>query len=272
MRYIALSPFSWLIKPPLFTTTCVALAASLAGASLSAATPETKPLKVLFVTGGGYHDYQKLAPYLTNELSQRINATFEIQFGLERLRDGGFAKGYDAVLFDHCDDEAPPEVLDNALKTIHNGMPAVMIHCAVHAFRKSPKIHEWETCCGMRSKVHDPYEPFEVTRLDPESPITKAFPSSWRTSGDELYQTISIQPESHQLLKAKSPKDGREHIVCWTFEYGKGRVFATTLGHDMKTTATPEYLQLVSNGILWACGKLRGDGHAAAGYGGPAKP
>jgi hypothetical protein len=105
----------------------------------------------------------------------------------------------------------------------------------------------------MRSKVHDPYEPFTTEKLDPASVITKDFPDRWTTPGDELYQTIEFLSGSHPLLKAKSPRDGRDHIVCWTQEYGKGRVFATTLGHDMKTAESPEYLRLLANGMLWAC-------------------
>ena len=147
------------------------------------------------------------------------------------------------------------------------GKPTVLIHCAVHAFRKSPKIREWETCCGMRSKVHDPFGPFAVTRLDDASPITKFFPTEWKTPGDELYQTISIDPDSKPLLKAVSPKDGRTHVVCWTFQYGGGRVFATTLGHDMKTASAPEYLRLLSNGLLWSAGKLQPSGEPAPGFG-----
>ena len=134
----------------------------------------------------------------------------------------------------------------------------MMIHCAVHAFRRSPKIREWETCCGMRSKVHDPYAPFAVTKLDQSSPITKLFPNDWKTPGDELYQTISIDPESHPLLKARSPRDGREHIVCWTYQFGQGRVFATTLGHDMKTASSRDYLQLLANGLTRQTAFLQG--------------
>jgi type 1 glutamine amidotransferase len=229
------------------------------GNGLAADIP-AKQLKVLFLTGGGYHDYAKLAPFLTNELSRMINSSFEVRFGLDSLKDPKFAQNFDAVLFDHCDDEAPDEVIANALAAVREGKPTVLIHCAVHAFRKSAKIHEWETCCGMRSKVHDRFEPFTVVKLDEQSPITKQFPSTWTTPGDELYQTISIDPESHQLLKAKSPQDGREHIVCWTYQYGRGRVFATTLGHDMKTTAATEYLRLLANGLLWSCGKLETTG------------
>jgi uncharacterized protein len=226
-----------------------------------------EPLKALLLVSGGYHDYKQLGPFLTNELSKRVNSTFELKWGLEPLNDSRFGDRYDVIVFDVCDDEIPDAAMENALQAVRSGKPAVMIHCAVHAFRKSPKISEWESCCGMRSKVHDPYASFTVDKLDPAHPITKQFPDGWKTPGDELYQTISIDPKSHPLLKVKSPKDGREHIVSWTFQYGKGRVFATTLGHDMKTTSSPEFLRLVSNGLLWACEKLQPDGSAAPGFG-----
>ena len=227
---------------------------------------EVKPLKALFVTGGGYHDYKKLAPFLTSNLAQIVNVKFEVRFGLDSLRDPKFADAFDVVVYDMCDDEAPDEVLENALQATHKGKPAVMVHCAVHAFRRSSKIREWETCCGMRSKVHDPFQAFTVTKLDAQSPITKSFPDGWKTPGDELYQTISIDPQSHQLLKAKSPKDGREHVVCWTYQYGQGHVFATTLGHDLKTASSPEYLHLLANGLLWTTSHLSTDGQPKAGY------
>ena len=150
--------------------------ASLFLLPLSLHAAETKaPLKALFVTGGGYHDYKKLAPFLTSNLAQIVNVTFDVKFGLEALRDPKFADNYDAVVYDMCDDEAPDEVLENALQATRKGKPAVLIHCAVHAFRRSPKIREWETCCGMRSKVHDPFGPFTVTKLDKKAPSRNNF-------------------------------------------------------------------------------------------------
>ena len=138
------------------------------------------------------------------------------------------------------------------------------------AGRRSAKVREWETFCGLRSKVHDPYGPFTVVKLELNDPITKFFPAEWKTPGDELYQMISIDPQSHPLLKAKSPRDGREHVVGWTYQFGRGRVFATTLGHDMKTAGSPDYLRLLANGLLWTCDKLGKDGEALAGYAGKA--
>ncbi len=226
-----------------------------------------EPLKALFVTGGGYHDYAKLVPFLTSNLAERINIKFDVSYTLDPLKTDKFADGYDIVVYDVCFDEADPALLENAMKVARAGKPSVMIHCAVHAFRKSDKVHEWENFCGMRSKVHDPYQSFTTEKLDPKSPITKFWPADWKTPGDELYQTIEFLEGSHPLLRAKSPKDGREHIVCWYHTYGQGHVFATTLGHDFKTAESAEYLQLLSNGILWSCDKLTDEGKAKSGYG-----
>jgi type 1 glutamine amidotransferase len=242
-----------------------------AGATESSS-PSVTPLKALFLTGGGYHDYKKLAPHLTASLSQLLNAQFTTAFDLNGLTNAQFADPYDVVVYDVCFDEAPDAPLANAMHAARNGKPTVMIHCAVHAFRRSAKVREWETYCGLRSKVHDPYSPFTVLKLDQNDPITKFFPAEWKTTGDELYQMISIDPQSHPLLKAKSPQDGREHIVGWTYQFGRGRVFATTLGHDMKTAGSPDYLQLLANGLLWTCYKLGEDGKAVAGYAGKGPP
>jgi type 1 glutamine amidotransferase len=235
-----------------------------------------QPINALFLTGGGYHDYKKLVPHLTNSFGERVDVQFTTIWDMDTLKDPNFATGYDVLVFDVCFDEVDPVLIDNALKAIREGKPAVMIHCAVHAFRRDTNmmvfkidshsvtnsvISEWENGVGMRSKVHDKYGPFATVKVDKRSPILKGFPDNWQTPGDELYQTIEFPKTSHALLRARSPRDGREHIVCWTHQYGKGRVFATTLGHDMKTAEDPVYLDLIARGLLWSCDKLdrRGD-------------
>ena len=54
-------------------------------------------------------------------------------------------------------------------------------------------------------------------------------------------------------------------------KYGKGRVFATTLGHNMLTVGQDEYHKLLANGLLWSCDKLDANGNPAAGYEGSGK-
>ena len=217
---------------------------------------QPKPVKALLLSGGGYHDYARQVPLLVSNINHQVQVNFEVAYNLDHLTNTLFAKNYDIVIYDVCVDEVDSTVLENILRTIQEGKPAVMIHCAVHSFQKSARIRDWQNCVGMRSRVHDPFQPFQTEKVDPGSIILQGFPDHWQTSGDELYQTIEMTPDSHPLLKVKSPQDGRGHIVCWTHTYGKGRVFGTTLGHDLHTSQSPDYVLLLSRGLLWACGRL----------------
>ncbi|MFO7823905.1 MAG: ThuA domain-containing protein, partial [Cyclobacterium sp.] len=48
--------------------------------------------------------------------------------------------------------------------------------------------------------------------------------------------------------------DHREPYT-WVREQGKGRIFYTAYGHDERTWNQPEFLKLVTNGVLWAVGE-----------------
>src|SRR6185436_19336529 len=152
------------------------------------------PLKVLWVGGGVCHDFDALVPHLTSNLSLQLNATFDVKLDLEIWKDERFADAFDAVVYQFCFDDAEGERIDHALQATRSGKPTVILHCGVHSFRNSDRVGEWEACCGMRSKVHDPYQPFQTVKLDPAHPITKAWPENWATPGDELYQTIEFLP------------------------------------------------------------------------------
>src|SRR5687767_13936298 len=112
----------------LVPTTILLLLSVLCISAADSPRPSAPALRTLFITGGGFHDYEKLAPYLTDQLSRRVNATFEVKFGLEVLRDPMFAEKFDAVIYDLCDEKAPEGYVENALRTVREGKPTVMIH------------------------------------------------------------------------------------------------------------------------------------------------
>lgn len=227
------------------------------------------PLKALFLTGGPYHDYGQLVPFLSTRISQLVNVRFDVDTDttLARLKNNeDFARGYDVIVYDDCQTNADSAALDHAIKAGHAGTPAVFIHCAVAAFRYSPLVHEWENFIGLRSKSHMYIGRFGAQKLYVNNPITKDWPNDWTTSEDELYQTIELIAGSQPLLVAISPEDGSVQTVAWIHTYGKGRVFGTALGHGMPTVSSPAYLQLLANGLLWACDKLGEDGRPKVGY------
>jgi len=62
--------------------------------------------------------------------------------------------------------------------------------------------------------------------------------------------------DDHALYKGKAkqptPGAGIDHPMLWTVQYGKGRVFATALGHDAPPMAAPGFVATFTRGTEWA--------------------
>jgi uncharacterized protein len=48
------------------------------------------------------------------------------------------------------------------------------------------------------------------------------------------------------------PGMDKDHPLAWTVPYGKGRVFATGLGHGVNSIGHPGFVALFSRGAEWA--------------------
>src|SRR3954449_3680297 len=48
-----------------------------------AASATGAPLKVLYITGGGYHKYDKLTPIIVDGIKKHANAEIDVKFGLD---------------------------------------------------------------------------------------------------------------------------------------------------------------------------------------------
>jgi hypothetical protein len=249
---------------------------------------DAKPIKAIMFVGGGFHDYKTMPGYLAAQVGKFANITFDIKLNEDAaamakvFKDPHFADGYDVVVYDICYGEKWEDGdYDNALNVAASGKPAVFLHCSMHTYRpprneKDPLLKQREAICdakwhalvGMDTRVHDKFQGFTTVKAARDNPILKSWPDDWKTPGDELYNTVKMMPTATPLLTAKSPSSGNVHTVAWINNYKGTRVFATTLGHDMKTGADPAYHQLLADGILWTCGKLGEDGKPAAGFGG----
>lgn len=231
---------------------------------------DTPKLKGLWVTGGCCHDYKKHAPLLTEKIGQYASVSFTIVTEPEALKlfkNKDFAKDYDVVVHDTCyAGEKNKDLVDNVVQTMRAGKPTVVVHCAMHTFRDAT-FDDWREAIGLTTKAHDGFRGFS-TKKSVEHPITKFWPADWKTPGDELYQNIKFWPTATSLLTAYSTQSKKDHVVAWTNQIGKGRVFGTTLGHNMLTVGQEEYQHLLANGLLWACGKLDDNGKPLPGYAG----
>jgi type 1 glutamine amidotransferase len=237
-----------------------------------------KPIKVLFIDGGGYHDYAKQGPFIAGKLKELVNCDVDVVSGGTDSRavpalfsDPKFADAYDVVVYDLCyatDGNVNPKKYEKIFDITKEGKPAVLLHCAMHCFRPAK---DWAEYAGMRTNHHEGFGPFAVRPADKNNPITKGWPDDWKTTGDEQYVTEEVYPDTVKLLISTGVSEKAQHpenVVAWEHTFGKGRVFGSTLGHDQHTIEDPHYLQLIANGLLWSVDKLTDDGAPKAGYAG----
>lgn len=238
------------------------------------------PIHALLLTGGCCHDYGEQQKILTEGISARANVVWTILYegGSSRggvIRDhvmsvytnADWTKGYDVVVHNECfGDVTNAELVNHIARGHFDGVPAVVIHCTIHTYRKAP-TDEWRKCLGVSSYNHEGARKFKVINLNPDHPVMKGFPAIWDDPAkDELYRIVKQWPNCVPLAKGIGVTNS-EYTCVWVNTYGKARVFGTTLGHSDETMGSDTYLDLVTRGLLWACHKLDDDGKPAEGYG-----
>ena len=241
---------------------------------------QPKPLRVLLITGGCCHEYAKQKDVLKQGLEARANvevtqvhtndSSTRARFPIYESADR--AKGYDVVIHDECSsDVRDMPYVQNILAAHSGGVAAVNLHCAMHCYRTG--TDDWFKFVGIQSTGHGPQEPIAIEFVDQKHPTTRDL-GDWTTIREELYNNVKLFPTARPLARGKQvvkQKDGtkktEDFVVVWANEYGKARVFSTTLGHNTATVADDRYLDLVARGLLWSCGKLGDDGKPLPGYG-----
>ena len=237
------------------STLLLATAAVAANAPAQAESP--KPMKVLWCTGGGFHDYKGLQPILTKAIQKHapVKIAFTPSTNPKEWAKPGFADDYDLiVLFFSIHDVAGKPVVENIAKTIHDGKPAVVIHGTLHSYRELKADRDaFCEAIGLTSVKHDKAQEIATKKVS-DHWIVADWPVDWKTSRDELYENVKFWPNATPLLTAYSDASKKEQVVAWINHYGKGRVFGTTLGHGSPTTDMETYHKLLANGLLWASG------------------
>lgn len=237
---------------------------------------DTDPLKVLMVTGGGYHDYDNQKRILDSGLSSRANLQFTIDdeaggesdVKIARHENDDWAKEFDLVLYNMCfsgvsDTDWTDRIID---AHIEHGVPAMVVHCAIHSYSFQGEAKRWDAFMGVRSDRHQSQKPFTVDVLEPDHPILANFVDGWRTPAGELYEIVEVMPTATPLAHSFGEDSGEHHVNIWVNEYEGVRVFGTTIGHHNITMESGIYQNLLVNGLLWAVEKLRDDGKPEHGY------
>lgn len=185
-------------------------------------------------------------------------------------------KEFDAVFLNNvCGMVFPdPEVRESLLRFIREGGGLGGNHAVTYANLDWPEFTEM---LGGWSGAHRVEKKF-LKIDDPKSPLTAMFGGKAFEHTDEFYHFPAGSPYSrekqHVLLSIDVDKSdmataGRFCVECtrpdqdygmsWIKSYGKGRVFATPLGHTTILYTSPQWVQHMLAGVQFILGDLEAD-------------
>lgn len=220
---------------------------------------ESRPIRALLVTGGCCHDYDRQKLILTRGISARANVRWTVvhQGGkttntpIPLYDDPNWADGFDIVVHNECfSDVRDLQFVDRILKPHKDGLPAILIHCAMHCYRVEDD--RWFRFVGMQSPGHGPHYSYKADSLKPDHPIMQGFGPSFIAPKGELYHSMKVFDTATPLAQANRQADGEPQVCVWTNDYNGTRVFGCTMGHYNETMAEPKYLDMMTRAVLWA--------------------
>lgn len=248
----------------------------LSMASLGAASKPNVPghdpsrIQVLLLTGYNstpMHQWRFIDPVLRSILE--CTGKFQVHIDEEPRGASAYTfKGYDVLLLDYSDYTPAlgpkwPEITRQAyLDFLRNGGGVVAFHVTVGSFPEWPEFKKTLGIFDYRHIGHAPYHMFTVKVRDSGNPITQCEPQQFREWG-EIYNGIHLLPDARILATAFDDSEnclrndeacgsGKDQPILWTARYGKGRMFVTTLGHDLVSVSMPSFKTTLTRGTMWA--------------------
>lgn len=243
-------------------------------------------MKALIVDGQNNHKWMETTPLLRKLLLDSGLFEVEVATSPEKGADlSGFVPNFAAyrvVVSNYNGESWSGKALDALAAYVRGGGGFVSFHAANNAFPEHRAYNEMIGLGGWggRDEKSGPYlrmrggkfvpdaspgrggshgvrHPFLIEIREPNHPITRGLPRQWMHEKDELYDRLRGPAENVTVLASAysdpSIKGTGEHEpVLFTVAYGKGRVFHTTLGHDLEAMRCAGFQTTFQRGAEWA--------------------
>jgi uncharacterized protein len=237
-------------------------------------------------SAGAYHNWKLTTPVLKKELEE--TGLFVVTVITAPTSDGDFSSfkpefsHYRAIVMNYDGPDWPADLRAQFEKYVSDGGGLVIVHAADNAFPEWTAYNEMIGIGGWRKRderagphwywdgekivadttpgsagQHGARLPFEVTTRDPEHPIMKGLPPEWLHANDELYGALRGPGKNMTVLATahSDPKNkgtDRDEPILMVLRYGKGRIFHTTMGHDVFALSCVGFMTTFQRGTEWA--------------------
>jgi type 1 glutamine amidotransferase len=232
--------------------------------------------KVLLLSGGQrqHHGYRDQAFYLSGVLEDTGHYEVTIVEDAAILETPALGK-YDLIVV--TADRRDPEFkfTEGQQRALLGWVKAGHGYVSIHGADNAPPdwLPEWKQMLGgIYSHVGQPdgkaiMGTYTVKIADTASPVTKGLDDF--ELNDELYSNMQMRPDVKPL--ATIDYQGVTWPVAWTWTYGRGPVFHTSLGHRSigpgkdDPLRNPNLMKLIVQGIDWVAANLPKSALDAAG-------
>ncbi len=250
-----------------------------------------QPIRVMLLDGqqSRSHPWEPTSPVLIQMLEQA--GLFEVEHvtspavGADMSNFRPQFSDYDVVLmnYDTTDDQWPADLKDSFEQYVREGGGLVIFHGADNSFPEWREFNSMVGVGGWRGRnenagphwyyndagdliadkspgnagSHGSRLPFLIQIRDTEHPITNGLPKAWMHAPDELYANMRGPGENMTILATaySDPANrgtGFHEPILMVLSYGQGRVFHTTLGHDVNAMSCVGFITTLLRGTEWA--------------------
>lgn len=228
-------------------------------------------IRLLLVAGNDahkWHNWEKTTPRIKASLERDERIRVDVVTDFEELGKRDLSV-YHGIVLNWCNWQDPKGASEKSrlafARHIREGAGLIIIHFANGAFHPSlpmASASDWPEYRKMVRRVwnhqprgktprsgHDAFGRFTVRITKSVSPLTEGLKPF--EIEDELYFHQDGSEPIEPLLAAESRVTRKIEPLAWTYEYGKGRVFQTLLGHSEKTYDPFEVRELLRRASAW---------------------